>query len=66
MADEFNIPLLAQIPIVQSICEAGDAGSPAALQQDTPQANAFTDAAQKLAQTIAMANANTPEVVAQF
>jgi ATP-binding protein involved in chromosome partitioning len=66
LADEFNIPLLAQIPIVQSICEAGDAGSPAALQQDTPQANAFTDAAQKLAQTIAMANANTPEVVAQF
>ncbi len=64
LADEFNIPLLAQIPMIQSICEAGDAGSPAALQNDTFQSKAFMDAAQKLAQVIAVANANTPEVVA--
>ncbi|MEO8759665.1 MAG: Mrp/NBP35 family ATP-binding protein [Bacteroidia bacterium] len=64
LADEFNIPLLAQIPMIQSICEAGDAGSPAALQQDTFQAKAFIDAAQKLAQTIAIANANAKEVIA--
>jgi len=64
LADEFNVPLFAQIPMIQSICEAGDAGSPAALQNDTFQSKAFMDAAQKLAQTIAMANANTQEVVA--
>ena len=58
LADEFSIPLLAQIPIIQSICEAGDAGSPAALQPDTLQALTFMDAAKKLAQTIAVKNAN--------
>ncbi len=64
LADEFNIPLLAQIAMIQSICEAGDAGSPAALQQDTFQAKAFMDAAQKLAQVIAVANAEAKKVVA--
>lgn len=31
LAQEMNVPLLAQIPIVQSICESGDQGRPAAL-----------------------------------
>ena len=31
LADEMNTPLLAQIPLVQSICENGDKGTPAAL-----------------------------------
>ena len=30
LAEELNIPLLAQIPLVQSICEDGDKGMPAA------------------------------------
>ena len=30
-AEEMNVPLLGQIPIVQSICENGDKGTPAAL-----------------------------------
>ncbi|MHB8259686.1 MAG: Mrp/NBP35 family ATP-binding protein [Bacteroidia bacterium] len=57
LADEFKIPLIAQIPIIQSICEAGDAGSPAAWQQDTLQAHTFLDAAKRLAQIIAIKNA---------
>ena len=28
LAEELNVPLLGQIPIVQSICESGDAGTP--------------------------------------
>lgn len=36
LAEEMNIPLLAQIPLVQSVCESGDAGEPAALHPDTP------------------------------
>ena len=32
MAEKYQIPLLGQIPIVQSIREGGDAGEPAALQ----------------------------------
>ncbi|HTA61771.1 MAG TPA: Mrp/NBP35 family ATP-binding protein [Bacteroidia bacterium] len=64
LSEEFKVPLLAQIPIIQSICESGDAGSPAALQQDTLQGNLFMDAAKKLAQTIAMANAKEIAVTA--
>ena len=41
-----NIPLLAQIPIVQSICENGDAGTPAATQVDTMTGQAFINLAQ--------------------
>lgn len=35
LAEEMNITLLGQIPIVQSICESGDQGSPVALNENT-------------------------------
>ena len=35
LAEEMNVPLLGQIPIVQSICEGGDNGTPVALDEDT-------------------------------
>ena len=41
-----NTPLLAQIPIVQSICESGDKGEPAALNIDTATGQAFLSLAQ--------------------
>jgi ATP-binding protein involved in chromosome partitioning len=41
LADELGVRLLGQIPLVQSIREAGDVGRPAVLQHDTPQAHAF-------------------------
>ena len=31
LAEEMNVPLLGQIPVVQSICENGDGGTPVAL-----------------------------------
>jgi ATP-binding protein involved in chromosome partitioning len=34
LAQQMNIPLLGQIPIVQSICDGGDNGLPAALNND--------------------------------
>ena len=47
LAEEMNVPLLAQIPIVQSICESGDAGMPpAALDGDTATGLAFINLAQ--------------------
>lgn len=58
LADEFCIPLLAQIPIVQSIAESGDAGRPVVFQEGTPQANAFVLAAGRVAQALAVRNAN--------
>ena len=36
LAEETGYPLLAQIPLVQSICESGDAGTPAVLDPSTP------------------------------
>ena len=46
LAEELGVPLLAQIPIVQSICESGDNGEPAALHSDTMTGLAFINLAQ--------------------
>ncbi len=46
LADEMKTPLLAQIPIVQSICESGDRGCPAAVNVDTMTGQAFINLAQ--------------------
>lgn len=45
LADEMDLPLLAQIPIVQSICSAGDSGEPAAVDAESITGRAFTDLA---------------------
>lgn len=46
LAEELKVPLLAQIPIVQSICESGDQGSPVALTSETMTGIAFINLAQ--------------------
>ena len=46
LADEMKLPLLAQIPIVQSICENGDGGKPSAVHTDTMTGQAFLNLAQ--------------------
>ena len=61
LAEQLNIPLLAQIPLVQSVREAGDAGRPAVLQQTTPQAIAFLEMAKAVAQQVAIKNAEKTE-----
>lgn len=57
LAEQLNVPLLGQIPLVQSIRESGDAGRPAVLQETTPQALAFMEMAQNVAQQVAIINA---------
>lgn len=47
LAERMNINYLAEIPLVQSIREAGDAGRPAVLQEDTPQAKALQEMVEK-------------------
>lgn len=51
MAEKYDIPLLGQIPIVQSIREGGDSGEPAALSS-RPDGLAFLELAQKLAERL--------------
>ena len=46
LAEEMNTPLLAQIPLVQSICESGDNGVPAACNIETITAQAFLNLSQ--------------------
>ena len=46
LAKEMDAPLLAQIPLVQSICESGDAGKPAACDINTITGQAFISLAQ--------------------
>ena len=46
LAKEMNVPLLAQIPLVQSICENGDNGTPAALDNTSITGLAFINLAQ--------------------
>jgi ATP-binding protein involved in chromosome partitioning len=48
LAEELNIPLLGQIPLVQSIREGGDEGTPIALQVGHPAAEAFAKIAKGL------------------
>lgn len=43
LAEKLNLPLLGEIPLVQSVREAGDAGRPAVMQENTPQSEAFMD-----------------------
>jgi ATP-binding protein involved in chromosome partitioning len=57
LSEEFNVPLLGQIPIVQSIREGGDSGKPAILTDDIS-SDAFYNLAQTVAQNIAIRNAN--------
>jgi len=66
LADELKVPFLGEVPLVQSICEAGDAGRPAVLQENTPQALAFNELAGNLAQQVAIANAKKMEKQAEL
>lgn len=57
LAEEMQTPLLAQIPIVQSICEGGDEGEPAALRTETMTGLAFHNLAQAVVAAIDKRNA---------
>jgi ATP-binding protein involved in chromosome partitioning len=63
LAEKLNVPLLGEIPLVQSICEAGDAGRPAVMQDGTPQAKAFMEMASNIAQQVSIVNAGKKELV---
>jgi ATP-binding protein involved in chromosome partitioning len=58
LAEEFDIPFLGQIPIVQSIREGGDLGIPVMVSDDEITKKAFMNFAGNAARGIAMRNAN--------
>lgn len=61
LAEEMGVPLLAQIPLVQSICENGDAGKPAALNSDTATGLAFINLAQAVVTVVNRRNKEQPK-----
>ncbi len=58
LAEEFDIPFLGQIPIVESIREGGDIGVPAMVGDDAITKKAFMDFTANAVRGIAMRNAN--------
>lgn len=59
LSNDLNIPLLGEIPLVQSIREAGDNGRPAALQENT----ALSDAFEKLTKGVIKELENRNEIL---
>lgn len=56
LAEDMNVPLLGQIPIVQSICEGGDTGAPVALSEDTITGRAFAQLAAQVVEQVDIRN----------
>lgn len=57
LAEEMNVPLLGQIPIVQSIREGGDNGTPVVLDEDTVTGQAFLSLAANVVRQVDRRNA---------
>jgi len=58
LAEEYDIPFLGQIPLVQSIREGGDNGVPVMVGKDEITKRAFMEFAANAIRSIAMRNAN--------
>jgi ATP-binding protein involved in chromosome partitioning len=61
LADEYDLPFLGEIPLVQSIREGGDIGIPAMAGDDELTKKAFRDFTSAAVRNIAMRNANMPK-----
>jgi ATP-binding protein involved in chromosome partitioning len=59
LAKTFNVPFLGEIPIVQRISDAGDQGAPIALDTASVLSQSFSEIAGRVAQQIAINNAQT-------
>tara|TARA_R110000868_G_scaffold141147_9_gene357374 strand:+ start:7083 stop:8219 length:1137 start_codon:yes stop_codon:yes gene_type:complete len=60
LAEDLEIPFLGELPLVQSIREAGDVGRPAALQIATPLEKAFEKLTQNVVQEVVRRNDDLP------
>ncbi len=60
LADDLGIPVLGEIPLIQSIREAGDIGRPAALQENSKIAEIYRKTAQNMVESLVERNKNLP------
>ncbi len=61
LAEDMNVPLLGQIPIVQSICESGDEGEPVAVADNTITSLAFKNLAEAVVRETEKRNQTLPK-----
>ena len=61
LAEEMELPLLAQIPLVQGICDSGDEGLPVATKVDTMTGQAFLNLAQAVVTVVNRRNKEMPK-----
>ena len=59
LSEELNVPLLGQIPLVQSIREGGDGGEPVAVNEDSITSIAFRNLAVKVLERVKFRNENS-------
>ena len=57
LADKWGVPVLGQIPLVQSVRESGDSGMPEVINSKSAVAQAFMELAETVAQQISIRNA---------
>jgi len=60
LAEDIEVPFLGELPLVQSIREAGDIGRPAALQTATALEEAFEDITKNVVQEVVSRNKSLP------
>lgn len=60
LAEDLEVPFLGEVPLVQSIREAGDVGRPAALQTATPIEEAFEELTKNVVQELVRRNTDLP------
>jgi ATP-binding protein involved in chromosome partitioning len=61
LAEEYELNFLGQIPLIQTIREGGDEGTPAMAGNDQLSKQAFTNAVSSIVRNIAIRNANLPK-----
>jgi ATP-binding protein involved in chromosome partitioning len=60
LANDLNVPFIGEIPLVQSIREAGDYGRPAAMQENSEIATAFENITRNVVTEVIKRNENLP------
>ena len=63
LAEEMKVPLLGEIPLVQSVCESGDEGIPAVIDTDSVAGRAFAALADRLVEATDRRNRELPPTV---
>ena len=59
LAEQYDVPFLGEIPLLQGITAAGDSGAPISIDMENPLARAFSEIAGKIAQQISINNVQT-------